>query len=228
MRAAYVSDLTSQEDYTLTGDLLHHLVNVIRLEKDEELLLLNGRGLSVRTVVSEVSKKSLSLRRLNEEKSERKIMMDVVIGIPKKEALELCLKESVELGFRRIFLVRSSYSQTRVPEADRIMALLVSALEQSNSPFLPEVSEVSWDNLPWNDYGTVVLLDSQEGKPGQSSKASSENLLIIGPEGGFSSNELEYIRNRQNVESLLLPTPIMRTPTALAVGAGILLQRLMT
>jgi 16S rRNA (uracil1498-N3)-methyltransferase len=228
LRAAFVSELVSQDQYTLTGDLLHHLVNVIRIEKNEELLLLDGKGFTVKTTVMEVTKKALILKRLSENKAERKTLMDVVIGIPKKEALELCLKEAVELGFRKIFLVRSAYSQTRIPETERMAALLVSALEQSNSAFLPEIIEGSWEELPWNDYGTVILLDSQEGKSGNSSKASSHNLLIIGPEGGFSPVELSVIRDRKNVESILLPTPILRTPTALATGAGILLQRLMT
>ncbi len=228
MRAAYLSELTSQEQYVLTGDILHHLVNVIRIEKDEELLLLNGRGYSVTTKVAEVTKKALVLNRLSEKRSEPHGVMDVLIGIPKKDALELCLKQAVELGLRKIFLVRSAYSQTRVPEAERVTSLLISALEQSNAPFLPEVIEASWEQLPWNDYGTVVLLDSQEGKAGKSTQASSHNLLIIGPEGGFSPAELSLIRGHKNVESILLPTPILRTPTALATGAGILLQRLMS
>ncbi len=228
MRAAYLKELESQEQYTLTGDLLHHLVNVIRIEKDEEILLLNGNGYSVKTSVMEISKKNLSLKRISDNRSERNSVIDVVIGIPKKDALELCLKQAVELGFRKIFLVRSEYSQTRVPETERVMSLLISALEQSNSAFLPTVSESTWEQLPWNDYGTVVLLDSQEGKAGKSTQASSHNLLIIGPEGGFSPKELGFIREQKNVESILLPTPVLRTPTALAAGAGILLQRLMT
>lgn len=223
-----MKDLSVQEQYTLSGDLLHHLVNVIRIEKEEELLLLDGKGLSVRTRVTDVAKKALLLSRISETQSRQTLPMDVAIGIPKKDALELCLKEAVELGFRRIFLVRSAYSQTKIPETERITSLLISALEQSNSLFLPQVIESNWDDLPWNDYGTVLLLDSQEGKTKKGTEASSQNLLIVGPEGGFSQAELALIRSKKSVESLLLPTPIMRTPTALAAGAGILLQRLMS
>lgn len=228
MRAAFIEGLILQDAYSLTGDILHHLVNVIRIEKDEELLLLNGKGLSVRTIVSDVSKRALTLKKLSEKTSEPKFPMDLVIGIPKKDALELSLKEAVELGFGKIYLVRAGFSQNRIPEKDRIMSLLVSALEQSNSPFLPEVVEADWESLPWNDYGTVLLLDSQSGKQSSSRAISDKNLLIVGPEGGFSPGELELLRGKKNLESLLLPTPIMRTPTAIAAGAGVLLQRLMT
>ena len=159
MRAAYIEDLISQDQYSLTGEILHHLVNVIRIGKEEELLLLNGKGLSVSTLVTEVTKKSLTLKKVSEKTTESKFCIDLILGIPKKEALELSLKEAVELGFRKIYLVRGSYSQNKVPEKERIQSLLISALEQSNSPFLPEVSEVSWEAVPWNDYGTVLLLD---------------------------------------------------------------------
>ncbi len=228
MRAAYIEDLISQEQYSLTGEILHHLVNVVRIEKDENVLLLNGKGLSVVAMVTEVSKKSLGLKKISERNEEPKFQMDLVLGIPKKDALELSLKEAVELGFRRIYLVRAGYSQNKVPEKERIKSLLISALEQSNSAFLPEVSEVSWETVPWNDYGTVLLLDSQTGKPSTTRAVSGRNLLIVGPEGGFSPEELENLRARKNLESILLPTPILRTPTAVAAGAGLLLQRLMT
>lgn len=228
MRAAYLEDLSSQNQYTLSGDILHHLVNVIRIEKNEELLLLNGKGLSVITVVTDVSKKILTLKKLSEKNSETKFHLDLVLGIPKKDALELSLKEAVELGFNKIYLVRGTYSQNKVPEKERMASLLVSALEQSNSPFLPEVIEADWETVPWNDYGTVLLLDSQSGKATSSRSISDRNLLIVGPEGGFSPEELESLRAKKNLESILLPTPILRTPTAVAAGAGVLLQRLMT
>lgn len=228
MRAAYIEDLAVQENYLLTGDILHHLVMVTRIEKDEELLLLNGHGLSVRTVVVEASKKTLKLRKLSDSLTERKLVYDLAVGIPKKEALELSLKQAVELGFRCIYLVRGRYSQTRIPEAERVKALMISALEQSNCLWLPEVIETSWENVSWNDYGTVLLLDSQNGKGESSRRISAENLLVVGPEGGFSPEEVEYLRLRPGVESILLPTPILRTPTAIAAGAGIVLQRLMS
>ncbi len=228
MRAVFLPGLAPHHEYLLSGDILHHLVNVIRIEKDEELLLLNGRGLTVKTLVVEASKKLLKLQTISESNSERAFTLDLVLGVPKKDALELSLKQAVELGFRKIFLVRSDYSQTKVPETERIMSLLVSALEQSNSPFLPEVIEADWESVPWNDYGTVLMLDSQTGNTGKSNRISAVNCLVIGPEGGFSPAELANLRKQPQLEAVLLPTPIMRTPTAIAAGAGLILQRLMS
>lgn len=227
MRALYLPDLVSQDSYEMTGDPLHHLVNVARLEKGEELMLLNGKGLMIKTVAEEVSKRSLRLKKTDEKMATRAFDYDLALGIPKKDALELSLKEAVELGFRKVILVRAAYSQTRLPEVDRIHALLVSALEQSNAPFLPEVVETNWEGISWNDYGTVLVLDSQRGSEAKASKINSKALLVVGPEGGFLPEESAFFHSKTGTESLLLPTPIMRTPTAVAAGAGVMLQRLM-
>jgi 16S rRNA (uracil1498-N3)-methyltransferase len=225
MRAAYVQDLKSKPTYALAGDLLHHLVNVVRLEAGEELLLLDGKGLKVLTRVERITKKEIALTMVSDSIEERRFSIDVAIGIPKREALELCLKQATELGVRNIYLVRGAFSQMRVPEVDRLRKLLVSALEQSNAPYLPELIETNWALLP--DL-PGIFLDSQGTSMAQSSlKTPREVLLIVGPEGGLSPEELALLRGRTNLEAITLPTPILRTPTALSVGAGMLLQRLM-
>lgn len=229
MRAVYHPELTLQESYSITGDPLHHLLNVIRIQKHQELLLLNGKGLGVLGQVEDLNKKELRLKFLKSIEQERKFILDLALGIPKKEALELCLKQATELCFRKIYLVRADHSQIRVPEADRLQKLLVSALEQANGFYLPEVQEVGWKDIPWNHYTRSVLLDSQTAEEAKNAANPQKGpgILIVGPEGGFSDGELGYLRSLPQVENLLLPTGILRTPTALATGAGIMLERLL-
>jgi 16S rRNA (uracil1498-N3)-methyltransferase len=230
VRAHFIPELTIQDDYSITGDSLHHLVNVVRIEMDEELLLLNGKGLSVVTCVSGHSKRLLTLKYISSSIGQRESQLDVVLGMPKREALELSLKQSVELGFGKVFLVKSAYSQIKYPEEERLQSLLVSALEQSNAPYLPDVLKSEWVSIPWDQYKTVVLMDSQTEKSELLPKdlgLMGPVLLVVGPEGGFSPEERELLHGLSHVKILKLPTPIMRTPTALAAGAGILWQMLL-
>jgi len=226
MRAHWMPELKVQDDYVLVGDSLHHLVHVIRIEVGEELLLLDGKGLAVVTEVITFSKKELKLKYKEAKQAVRKYEISLVLGMPKKEALELSLKQAVELGFKQIFLVKSEYSQMRFIEPERLQSLLVSALEQSNSFFMSEVIDSAWEKIPWRNFSSILLLDSQSTK-GTSPPLSDPDLLIVGPEGGFSPLELNFLRRLENVSSLTLPTPILRTPTAVAVGAGIMLERLL-
>lgn len=228
MKGIWQETLTIQERYSLHDESLHHLVNVVRIEPGEKLLLLNGKGLIIETEVESVSKKELILKHLFSENSIRAFEFDLAIGMPKREALELCLKQATELGFRRIYLVKSDYSQMKFPETDRVNNLLVSALEQSNSAFLPEVISVEWSHIPWGEYQEALLLDSQTKITKSSTNSSlSSKLLIVGPEGGFSLKEINFLHSLDQVRVAHLPTPILRTPTAVAAGAGILIHGLL-
>lgn len=226
MRATFYPQLSILDQYSIKGDAAHHLVNVVRIEMGEKILLLNGEGLKVITQVSALNKKEVLLTYLSSEEIRPVFQMDLALGVPKKEALELSLKQAVELGFRKIYLIRSSYSQTRVPEADRVQSLLVSALEQSNSAFLPEIVQCEWNEIPADSYQEILMLDSQNATQGKAIR-SKKSLLVVGPEGGFSPDETTYLHSWPNIRILNLPTPIMRTPTAVAAGAGIVLGSLL-
>lgn len=227
MRAHWLPDLDIQDEYSLTGDSLHHLVNVIRIEKGESLLLQDGKGRFVETIVDEISKKVLRLKKVSSYTKDQDYYFDLALAMPKRDALELSLKQAVELGFRKIYLIKSEYSQMRFPESDRTQNLLVSALEQSNAPFLPEIIPAEWEEIPWTHYDEALLLDSQTKIGASKSSVTGKKLLIVGPEGGFSPRELTFLHGREEVKVLNLPTPILRTPTAVATGAGIMIQSLL-
>lgn len=227
MRALYQSPLKVEDSYVLKDEPLHHLVNVVRIEKGEEILLLNGEGLRIKTIVEEVSKKSVLLKTLAFETQELPFRMDLALGMPKRDALELSLKQAVELGFGKIYLIRSEYSQMKFPEEDRAQKLLISALEQSNASHLPQIIETTWDKIPFSTYKESILFDSRPNGVLNSLDVEINHILIIGPEGGFSPSEHEFFGQLANLKTLNLPTPILRTPTAIATGAGIVIRGLL-
>lgn len=229
MRAHLIRDLIIEDSYTIRDEAFHHLVHVARLKTGDSLLLMNGSGQFVETKVDLVLKKEIKLFLVNHYRKERTYNFDLALGIPKKEALELCLKQATELGFRSIYLIRSDYSQTKAPEKERLDSLIASALEQSNAPYLPEVHELSWEDLPWDSYSEVLMLDSQTKHCDSSGLSSTilPRLLVVGPEGGFSPRELSLTHSQKNIKIVNLPTPILRTPTALATGAGLMIESLL-
>jgi 16S rRNA (uracil1498-N3)-methyltransferase len=229
MRCSYEEHLKLSDSYVITGDAHHHLVHVVRIEQHEVILLSNGEGLQVEAKVESISKKEVRLKHQVVREQQREFAFDLALGIPKKEALELCLKQATELGFKTIYLIRSDYSQTKLPDADRLKSLLVSALEQSNAPFLPKLIPCGWEDVPWDLYSCALMLDSQtKVEQKKIMLGQKENqLLIVGPEGGFSSSEISFLHAVEKIHVVHLPTPILRSPTALATGAGYLLKSLL-
>jgi 16S rRNA U1498 N3-methylase RsmE len=64
VRAHWVSSLALCDDYILKDESLHHLVNVVRMKVGENLLLLNGQGLAVETLVEGISKREIKLKKI--------------------------------------------------------------------------------------------------------------------------------------------------------------------
>ncbi len=216
-----------QPEYVLRDEGVHHLLNVVRVTVGEPLLLIDGEGLFVETRVEAIHKRELRLRQTAHHRQERTYHFDIALGVPKRDALDLCLRQVTELGFHTVYLIRSAYSQQKLPEPERLEKILVAAAEQANAPFLPVLREVGWDQVLWESYGEALLLDSQtEGSESGALGTELRRLLIVGPEGGFSPEELALLHQKPQVRRLRLPTPILRTPTAVATGAGILIQSL--
>jgi len=228
MRAIFLPQENFSETYVFEDEIFHHLVNVVRIQTGDELLILNGYGLKVLAKVQEILKKKLIVSIESKELVKRKFQLDLALGIPKKEALELALKQATEIGFRRIYLVESEYSNLRNVEVSRLKKVLVSALEQSNSAFMPELINQNWNEIPYADYESNLLLDSKGSRYDRFQfNTVASQLLVIGPEGGFSSREIDFFLGIKNIKSLHLPTGILRSPTAVAVGAGWILKGLM-
>jgi 16S rRNA (uracil1498-N3)-methyltransferase len=230
MRAVYCPIENFDGVITLEGESFHHLANVVRLKIDESVLLLNGLGLKAFGKIISITKKQIQIEVANVERFSRKFNFDLAIGVPKKDALELCLRQATEIGFKNIFLVESEFSNCRDFDVLRLEKVMVSALEQSNSAYMPKLIKCSWDKIIYSDYNLILKLDSQT--PARLSElpdlnSTSPVLMMIGPEGGFSPDEMTYFTQIPNLQNILLPTGILRTPTALSVGAGWLLRGLM-
>jgi len=112
MRALYLADNNFVENQTLKieDSALHHL-QVVRVKKDEEILLLNGNGGKSLASVIEIQKKFALLKIKSVEQGQATHAFSLAIGVPKKDAFEDILKMATELGVRNIYPLTCEYSQ---------------------------------------------------------------------------------------------------------------------
>lgn len=223
MRAVYLEEgFDLSESIKLEKETQHHLINVVRLKKADELLLLDGKGGVGSATVEEIGRKDIkvSCNKVWKQPSP-KIKFVLGVGQLKKEAMDSVLKSSCELGVSEVIILNSEYSQTYPLNFQRIKKLFISGIEQSNNPFLPTVSVSSLDDLANKGFRESYLFSLKESEDREQPKPQEgENLILIGPEGGFSEKDLIVISEISKLKTIKLDLPIMRAPTAFSCALG--------
>lgn len=221
LKAAYLPNGFSQNtDLTINGDLFHHLVNVLRVKQNDEVALLDGMGLKGIGQISVVGKRDLTVRVKSVTLTDAAPCCELLIFTPKKDALESMIKAATELGVRRVYLYRGDYSQEKLPETNRVQAILQSAMEQSNNPWKPEIIHcLDLIECPLNQFDQIHFMDVGVTVD-HPLRVGGRSILVIGPEGGFSDKERELFKSFRNIQVVSLPTPILRAPTAMIAGLG--------
>ena len=228
MRAFFYckKDFIANEELTLDEDSTHHL-HVARVKVGADVLVLNGHGLKVFTQLMSISKKVSILRVLKVEETFREHALSLAFGVPKKDAFEDIIKTSVELGIANIHPLSTKYSQYTYETNERIQRIVESAMIQSNNTYFHKIhTQVSLEEFVRTNEYQLFFLNSAKEKSQLLIKEEFKYCFLIGPEAGFSFDEVEMMRSNQNVAEIYLPTPILRAPTAVAVAAGYLLNQL--
>ncbi len=225
MRAEFIEDL---KDYK-QGDTLelkakdfHHLINVARLNIGEAIIFLDGYGLKSLATTLEITKKIIIFKLETMEQVERSYQVDLVLTLNKKDATDLMLKISSELGIRKIYLTYSKYSQREKINFERMKRVMIESIKQSNNAYLPEVvGPKEFSEINYSSYKNIFCfsLRQQKNKAASIALGQGEFLIVLGPEGGLSDEE-ELLLADYKTKYINFPTPIMRSPTALASAFG--------
>lgn len=217
-----------QDELVLKNETHHHLTKVVRSKEGDSILLLNGNGARTEFKIKKIEKKrTIIICTSNTEVFSRKYNLDIMIGKTKRDALDTSIKSLTEIGLSELMIVNTEFSQRYELNIDRLNKLTKSSLEQSNSLFLPKISELSFKDLlikAKSNYDKVYYFSSiKKEKAETACDLKKRNLIIIGPEGGMSSEEERQLSKLENIEVINLPTPIMRAQNAAILSCGFLM-----
>jgi 16S rRNA (uracil1498-N3)-methyltransferase len=151
------------------------------------------------------------------------------VALLKKDNFDLVVQKATELGVSNILPVLCEHSEKRKLNAERMQKIAMEATEQSGRGDLPVIhspqtlTEIFQSGILPQE---KVVFDAR-GVPFAQYHAGTNQVsfaLFVGPEGGFSENEITFLRG-YNVPAVSLGTQILRAETAaIAVSALFLLQ----
>ena len=190
----------------IAGDEAHHAIKVLRITVGEEILISDGAGNWVRASVENIEKKTFTAKVLERgfqpEKSPRLI---VVQGLPKSDRVKDAIEILVESGVDVIIPWQAdrSISKWQKDSLAKWQNVAVAATKQSRRFRKPEIIdglslsqllEIEGENgavLVMHESATTKLSEVVTSK----FAGMSEIVIVIGPEGGISDNELELLQS---------------------------------
>ena len=221
------------DQVTISGDVHHHLHNVLRTRLGSVLTLLDGQGLCCEVELEVINKREASarvLRRWRDE--ERTLPISLIQGMPKADKFDLILQKGTELGMRCFQPVETHNTVPQVNVArmvkreQRWSRIATEAARQCRRSFLPEVRSVQklmdvisgeTDDLKlvlWEAGSVPLAVALPEETP-------TGVTLLVGPEGGFTDQEIKHISGA-GFQAVHLGPRILRTETAGLAATAIL------
>ncbi len=177
----YIPNCDLDSDYiTLDDSKLHHLKNVLRMKNEDNVNISNGNG---KLLIGKLSKNDVKVSSKKDyvRNHETKIF---VPALREKNRFRFMIEKLVELNVSKLVIGKTENSQNTRLEADRISNWAISAVEQSGSPFFPDI-EVT-EEIDFSIFRTCFDIS---GEP-INKDTDKVDTFAIGPEGGWSPKEL--------------------------------------
>lgn len=230
-----------REFITITGQDVNHIKNVLRMKTGEKIRVSNQAGRDFFCLISEVTEEFVQADILKEEAASTELPGKIYLfqGIPKGDRMETVIEKAVELGVYEIIPVAMRYCVVKLDarkEAAKLrkwQALCETAAKQSKRSRIPKVHPVmSYKEavnyarqcdvrlVPYeNEEGMKATKDALE----QMDKGQSVSIMI-GPEGGFSKEEIELVR--EDMQVISLGKRILRTDTAAITAMSLVMMEM--
>ncbi len=216
---------------SITADKARYLVSVLRCKEGDALVIFDGEGNCFRTKISKAGKKEVIADVIEKFpcNPESPVNITLVQSLLKGEKMDLVIQKTTELGVREIVTVVTERSQLReTRKVIRWQKIAEEASRQSGRTVIPVVHEpISFQDIfTGNDLKGLIFYE--EGGVRLSDAVSSFTphplslFIIIGPEGGFTKEEVELAKEKGLI-AISLGKRILRAETA-AIAAVTLAQ----
>ena len=229
----YTGDYNASSDgIVLDEETSRHIVQVLRMKKEERLNLTDGKGNLLTCVISEDHKKQCKVAvesKIQNQKSKNSAAIGMSL-LKNSNRFEWFLEKAAEIGVDEIIPLICERTEKEQFRHDRMHTILVSALIQSQQCWLPLLHEPIAYELLFRQEEIVNISDrfiahcTEDEKESLSSSVGQSHLsriILIGPEGDFTREEID-LALRHHFKPVSLGKTRLRSETAGVVAATIL------
>ncbi|MDP2719938.1 MAG: 16S rRNA (uracil(1498)-N(3))-methyltransferase [Dehalococcoidia bacterium] len=234
---------------TISGDRIvfpdsvrHQLLNVLRLEKDDKIIVHDNSGWEYEVVLTEVDKKGITGRISGKtlSRAEARVKVRLYQGLLKGDKFELVLQKATELGVSSFVPVLFKRCVVTVfPSSSRVrrwQTIIKEAAEQSGRSILPELAAAVEFPLAcrrkpgpglifWEEEKQTSLHSVLENWKMNQPTQTGELSVYIGPEGGIEPSEIETAR-QEGIIPVSLGPRVLRAETAAIASVTAVLYHL--
>ena len=223
-----------QQEVVLDEDNSRHAIQVLRMKTGDPLQLTDGKGALLTAAILDSHKKKCAVRVLSAETLPPKEQKVSIAISPLKNAsrFEWFLEKATEIGVTGIIPLICDRTERQHTRQDRLQHILISALLQSQQTWLPVLRAPTpfsqWLNEA-HDTHRLIAHCLEEPRPAEDLAAwrrrqtavGSSSLILIGPEGDFSPEEVA-LALKEGFVPVTLGDNRLRTETAGVVAATLL------
>lgn len=220
---------TSDNFVVLSEENSKHIVQVLRMQVGKQLKLTDGVGNSYTAEITDAHKKKCTVKIIAKEfveQTKNKVCI-AVSPVKNNSRLEWFLEKATEIGVSEIVLLMCDRTEKQNIKQDRLQAILVSAMLQSQQAWLPILQEPKRYNEFVKNVKTEnkFIAHCEENKKNSlkefQNQLTNQLTILIGPEGDFTSQEIE-LAIQNNFVPVALGNTRLRTETAALVAATLL------
>jgi len=212
----------------LSEEASKHIVQVLRMTIGDRLQLTDGKGLLLTAEIINDHKKSCTVQKITIEKipAPQKQITIAISLVKNASRFEWFLEKATEIGVTTIIPLICSRTEKQHFRFDRMKGILTSAMLQSHQAWLPILHEpISFEKLIVTDKSESKFIahcetDDKKNHLNAISKSSS-TIMLIGPEGDFTTAEIE-LALKNNFTPISLGENRLRTETAGMVAVALL------
>jgi 16S rRNA (uracil1498-N3)-methyltransferase len=216
---------------TIDDKKLHHLLRVIRVKSGDLIRVFNAQYGEWLAKIDHIEKNKLHInleKQLRDSQSGGRISL--MFAPIKHDKLHFLIEKSVELGVDKLIPILTERTIVRDINMEKTESYILQSVEQSERLTIPKLFSLNslssaLENLSFADL--VIFCNEQEQQ--NSLKKTISNLevnknyiILVGPEGGFTSLERQILNNHKKVISTHIGPRILRAETAAAFVIGCL------